>query len=435
MKILIFGLPDSGKTTLANKLATILDAERLNANEIREEHEDWDFSPEGRLRQARRMRDMADELVSQGFTVIVDFVCPTRKTRKIFDADFSIFLYSINESRFEDTNQMFEKTTSEEVDWWDNSHSINIDHVADTIKQSDMYCKFHHDLQKWSSFGRPECWWQHNGSFASEIKNDEGKIVDDDKWENDFLSRSVITNETLNKNKHIIFLGDSFVFGHGLKREDDLANQFSNNINSDDYSCFNLALPGGNNTFSLLRLRQWCNSYGKKVDTVYVGISDIMRENYWPTSEYVGWDDTVYDIAEVCRPGRTTSPFFYVPSGTPMNNVFKYAHKRFEQLVSKKDSMAKLESFIVSIIHMSKTYGFNVFFFDTFDLLSDKERYLIKNFVSTHKNVIWSDIGNRSLHDSIMLDSIYKIKNDGHWNTKGARKIADTLYKKSKNWY
>ena len=432
MKILIFGLPGSGKTTLANNLALYLEAERLNADEIRTTYNDWDFSPEGRLRQAKRMRDMADELVSEGLTVIVDFVCPTKETRKIFDADFSIFLNTINESRYEDTNQMFEKATGEEVDWWDNSHSIDAEHLAEKIKESDIYCKFHHDLQKWSSFARPECWWQHNGFFASDIKNDEGKVVDNDKWENDFLSRSVITNETLNKNKHIIFLGDSFVFGHGLKREDDLANQFSNNINSDDYSCFNLALPGANNTFSLLRFRQWCNSYGKKVDTVYVGISDIMRENYWPTSDTVGWDDTVYDIAEVRRPGRSTYPFFYVPSGTPkqMDSIFKYAHKRFEQLVSKKDSMAKLESFIISIIHMSNTYGFNVFFFDTFDLLSDKERNLLKNFISIHKNVILGDFKDFKLNDDV-----YKIPNDGHWNTKGVNKVATTLYKKSKNWY
>tara|TARA_B110000858_G_scaffold122639_1_gene139862 strand:- start:1737 stop:3035 length:1299 start_codon:yes stop_codon:yes gene_type:complete len=432
MKILIFGLPGSGKTTLADKLGTILDAERVNADEERKRLNDWDFTPEGRLRQAKRMRDMADDLVSQGFTVVVDFVCPTRETRKIFDADFSIFLNTINESRYEDTNKMFEKASGEEVDWWDNAYDIDIGRLTDMIKQSDDYCKFHNDLQKWSSFSRPECWWQHTGSFAAEVKNDEGEVIGEENWENDYHSRSIINEETLRKNKHILFLGDSFVFGHGLKREDDLASQFSNHINSDEYSCFNLALPGANNTFSLLRLQQWCNSYSKEVDTVYIGISDIMRENYWPTDPSVGWDDTVYDLAEVCRPGRSLHPFFYIPSSIPkeMNSVFKHAHKRFEQLVSKKDSMAKFESFLISIIHMSNTYGFNVFLFDTFDLMSEKERYLIKNFISIHKNVIWGDI-----KDFRIRDDICKIKNDGHWNTKGTGKIADTLYNKSKNWY
>ena len=428
MKILIFGLPGSGKTTLANKLADKLDAEKLNADDVRTTYKDWDFSSEGRIRQAKRMRELADELVSQGFTVIVDFVCPTVETRKIFDAGFSIFLNTINESRYEDTNQMFEKATDEEVDWWDDNYP-SIDNLIDNIKQSNNYGKFHHGQQKWSSFARPDCWWQQNGSFSTEVKNDEGEIIGDENWENDCLSRSVVTEETLSKNKHIMFLGDSFVFGHGLKREDDLANQFSKIINSDEHSCFNLALPGGNNTFSLLRLQQWCNVHGNKVDTVYVGISDIMRENYWPTDPTIEWDDTIYDQGEVRRVGKSIRPFFYVPSSTP-NSVFKYTHKRFEQLLSKKNSVANLESFIVSIIHMSKTYGFNVFFFDVFHILTSKEHYLIKNFISTHKNVIWDDT-----HDFRVGDTVYKIKNDGHWNSKGAHKVTTTLYKKSKNWY
>ena len=78
---------------------------------------------------------------------------------------------------------------------------------------------------------------------------------------------------------------------------------------------------------------------------------------------------------------------------------------------------------------MSNTYGFNVFFFDTFNLLSDKERNLLTNFISIHKNVILGDWKDFKLNDA------YKIPNDGHWNTKGTGKIADTLYNKSKNWY
>jgi hypothetical protein len=162
---------------------------------------------------------------------------------------------------------------------------------------------------------------------------------------------------------------------------------------------------------------------------IYKFISDIIRENYWPTDPTIEWDDTIYDQGEVRRVGKSIRPFFYVPSSTP-NSVFKYTHKRFEQLLSKKNSVANLESFIVSIIHMSKTYGFNVFFFDVFHILTSKEHYLIKNFISTHKNVIWDDT-----HDFRVGDTVYKIKNDGHWNSKGAHKVTTTLYKKSKNWY
>ena len=48
--ILIMGLPGSGKTTLANELGPMLNAKRLNADEVRKEANDWDFSEEGRKR-------------------------------------------------------------------------------------------------------------------------------------------------------------------------------------------------------------------------------------------------------------------------------------------------------------------------------------------------------------------------------------------------
>ncbi len=56
------GLPGSGKTTLANELAPLLNAKRLNVDEVRREASDWDFSEEGRKRQAKRMADFALKL-------------------------------------------------------------------------------------------------------------------------------------------------------------------------------------------------------------------------------------------------------------------------------------------------------------------------------------------------------------------------------------
>ena len=103
------GLPGAGKTTLAEELAPKLNAKRLNADEVRKEANDWDFSEDGRKRQAKRMADFALKLINQGNYVVADFICPTPEARSLFPADFVIWVDTIKEGRFDDTNQMFVK--------------------------------------------------------------------------------------------------------------------------------------------------------------------------------------------------------------------------------------------------------------------------------------------------------------------------------------
>ena len=107
--ILIMGLPGSGKTTLAEELAPKLNAKRLNADEVRKEANDWDFSEEGRKKQARRTADFAKKLKEEGNFVVADFICPTPEARALFPADFIIWVDTISEGRFDDTNKMFVK--------------------------------------------------------------------------------------------------------------------------------------------------------------------------------------------------------------------------------------------------------------------------------------------------------------------------------------
>ena len=103
------GLPGSGKTTLASELAPLINAKRVNADEVRKAANDWDFSKEGRTRQAKRMADLAKKTKEEGHYVVADFICPTPEARSLFPADYIIWVDTIKEGRFEDTNQMFVK--------------------------------------------------------------------------------------------------------------------------------------------------------------------------------------------------------------------------------------------------------------------------------------------------------------------------------------
>lgn len=106
------GLPGAGKTTLARRLRETLEASNkkviwLNADEVRKEYNDWDFSQEGRIRQSYRMRELADKIECD--YAIADFVAPLKEMRDIFHADWVIWVDTIREGRYADTNAMFEE--------------------------------------------------------------------------------------------------------------------------------------------------------------------------------------------------------------------------------------------------------------------------------------------------------------------------------------
>ena len=123
-RILIMGLPGSGKTTISQELIKKLMLKHtiswFNADTVREQYNDWDFSVEGRTRQVERMRELADKSGSD--YAICDFVCPTEQLRTIFQADITVWMDTIEAGRFEDTNRVFEPPatfTYRVTDWSD----------------------------------------------------------------------------------------------------------------------------------------------------------------------------------------------------------------------------------------------------------------------------------------------------------------------------
>ena len=133
MKILIMGLPGSGKTTLASKLTQIMNARWINADEVRKKFNDWDFSRQGVLRQAKRMGDLADS--SQEKIIIADFICPYEDGRKLFNPDYIIWMDTIQKGRVPTFDRDFEKPKNYNFRVKDNKDNTGIENkIIEDIK-------------------------------------------------------------------------------------------------------------------------------------------------------------------------------------------------------------------------------------------------------------------------------------------------------------
>jgi adenylylsulfate kinase len=104
--ILIIGLPGSGKTTLARELKKKLKAEWLNADKVRKKYNNWDFSKNGVLRQAKRMKLLSKK--SKKKFVIADFVCPYKLGRRIFKPDYLVWMNTIKKGRLSTFDKSFQ---------------------------------------------------------------------------------------------------------------------------------------------------------------------------------------------------------------------------------------------------------------------------------------------------------------------------------------
>lgn len=145
MKILIMGLPGSGKTFLAKELHNQISllgrsVSWFNADIIREKYNDWDFTKEGRIRQSVRMNELSNESGSD--FVICDFVAPLPEMRDNYKADLVVWVDTLTESRFEDTNQMFTnpekydiRVTEQNCEYWSSVilNSINSNNSNNVI--------------------------------------------------------------------------------------------------------------------------------------------------------------------------------------------------------------------------------------------------------------------------------------------------------------
>ena len=180
-KILVCGLSGSGKSTLSEPLSQVMDAVWLNADKIRKEFDDWDFSKEGRLRQATRMKFLADVIVESGKSVIADFICPLEETRKYFDADVTIWIDTIKNSKFADTDAIFEKPSQVDfhiTEWVDFDDSYCYNNIYKKIQLGDIDnrrdCGEYKDGERHGHYLR----FREDGKLEEEMWLDNGRMIE-----------------------------------------------------------------------------------------------------------------------------------------------------------------------------------------------------------------------------------------------------------------
>ena len=179
-RILIMGLPGSGKTTLASELLKILEASGktvtwFNADEVRKQFDDWDFSEQGRIRQSKRMYDLAETCGTD--YALCDFVAPLIEMRHNFKADWTIWMDTIREGRYADTNKMFIepdiydfRITEQNADKW-------ADFVADHIVDNRRRPRWDNRKETVQMLGRWQPWHDGHRALFERLLSKTGQVL------------------------------------------------------------------------------------------------------------------------------------------------------------------------------------------------------------------------------------------------------------------
>jgi hypothetical protein len=200
-KILIMGLPGSGKTHLAERLKSYLEKPRsiteiplsklanyeivpqewkpsvkwFNADDVRKRYNDWDFSTEGRIRQSIRMADFA--INSGSDYVICDFVAPLVEMRNTFKADWTIWMDTIDAGRYEDTNKAFIppaqydfRVTEKNAEFW-------VKYIGERIIKEQRRPTFDWRKETVQMLGRWQPWHAGHRALFERLLQRTGQVV------------------------------------------------------------------------------------------------------------------------------------------------------------------------------------------------------------------------------------------------------------------
>ena len=287
-----------------------------------------------------------------------------------------------------------------------------------------------------------------------------------DVIENDYYSRSIIDDEILKK-KHILFLGDSFVFGHGITHADSMGVCFEELLNNDEYCIINLGVPGSSYEHAFLRLQQWCNQFGSNIHSVYFGLThpfrkmyvlDYAMEDFQDRLEYaieVGINfDNLYakrnkiniDDVDWVTIGRVEIEDFLIDQTpyamkTPYDNGdIVLAHRAFYKYTAYRstiDILTQWDRQVAMLKTQGKAYQFNTCTFQTATTdITPLEHDTIKQHVDVLEGFskfiyCLREVSDDKVDDSHLIDP----KKNRHWNSLGNKQVASNLFKETKHWY
>ena len=167
-----------------------------------------------------------------------------------------------------------------------------------------------------SAFSEANSYYFMNGKPVQYSDFDNGEVYD-----NDYMSRSTIP-EDIKEKKHILFIGDSFIFGDKLLRHEIISAHFEKMLDIDKYCVINLATNGTSLEHATLRLQQWCNSFPDNIHSVYLGITSLTRSTHWFLEErYLdGVDDSDVDLYSSYHPEKVMR-FDYLLASPPKHDI------------------------------------------------------------------------------------------------------------------
>lgn len=180
IKILVMGLSGTGKSTFAKALQEYMQSndyivDWYNADEVRQTYNDWDFSEDGRRRQAVRMMNLSNSTVAD--YVICDFIAPTVEARYLFNADWIIWMDTKESSTYADTDSIFIPPSIYDfrLTEWNNDYWVK--HIGDSIINNRRNPKFDWKKPTVQMLGRWQPWHKgHRALFERAIKK-TGQVV------------------------------------------------------------------------------------------------------------------------------------------------------------------------------------------------------------------------------------------------------------------